>query len=380
VGFYRFILAIGVVFFHVGGGNWVIGRVAVYCFYFVSGFLICRVLDTSYRGGVDRLAAFYSNRLLRLMPLYVVIAVLTIVVFGLHGSTSFLRGDGETVTLLPERFLADPFANFEDLLPLPYVNGAAPIPMLTGRGPDVIPQAWSIGVEILFYLIAPILVLLARRHVWPLAAVAVLATVAFLAASIPAPDFNYVDNVIYKNAFTSAFMFLWGAVIYVLLRDSTFRIPFVVAVPIVAIGLYYFYAWSASELLGPRGPSRDVFIVNTLLAIPLSAVVCLTVVPAALRRWESRLGDLSYGIYLNHFLVAGLLLWLSEAVGWELFGRYDRAAFGVYAILACALFAALTFNLVERPIEILRRKIKRRPDPHAVAASDEAPSVAAPAA
>ena len=207
-----------------------------------------------------------------------------------------------------------------------------------------------------------------------------LATVAFLAASIPAPDFNYVDNVIYKNAFTSASMFLWGAVIYVLLRDSTFRIPFVVAVPIVAIGLYYFSAWSASELLGPHGPSRDVFIVNTLLAIPLSAVVCLTVVPAQLRRWESRLGDLSYGIYLNHFLVAGLLLWLSEAVGWELFGRYDRAAFGVYAILACALFAALTFNLVERPIEILRRKIKRRPDPQAVAASDEAPSVAAPAA
>ena len=36
MGFYRFILAIGVVFFHVGGGNWVIGRVAVYCFYLVE--------------------------------------------------------------------------------------------------------------------------------------------------------------------------------------------------------------------------------------------------------------------------------------------------------------------------------------------------------
>jgi peptidoglycan/LPS O-acetylase OafA/YrhL len=30
------------------------------------------------------------------------------------------------------------------------------------------PQAWSIGIEIAFYLIAPILVLLARRNVWPL--------------------------------------------------------------------------------------------------------------------------------------------------------------------------------------------------------------------
>jgi len=34
-------LAIGVVAFHVGGGNWVIGRAAVFAFYFVSGFLIC---------------------------------------------------------------------------------------------------------------------------------------------------------------------------------------------------------------------------------------------------------------------------------------------------------------------------------------------------
>jgi hypothetical protein len=54
-------LAIGVVAFHVGGG-WVIGRAAVFAFYFVSGFLISRVLDTSYRGGVDRLAAFYCKR------------------------------------------------------------------------------------------------------------------------------------------------------------------------------------------------------------------------------------------------------------------------------------------------------------------------------
>jgi peptidoglycan/LPS O-acetylase OafA/YrhL len=60
LGVYRFLLAIGVVAFHVGGG-WVIGRAAVFAFYFVSGFLISRVLDTSYRGGVDRLAAFYFS-------------------------------------------------------------------------------------------------------------------------------------------------------------------------------------------------------------------------------------------------------------------------------------------------------------------------------
>lgn len=90
MGFYRFLLAIGVLFNHFGGqlGHWPSRR-------FVSGFLISRVLDTSYRGGIDRLAAFYCNRALRIAPLYLVIFVSTILFFTLRGSTSFVRlGDG----------------------------------------------------------------------------------------------------------------------------------------------------------------------------------------------------------------------------------------------------------------------------------------------
>ena len=270
--------------------------------------------------------------------------------FSLRGSTTFLR-DGETFTLLKEGLAGGSFPPLRGLLPLPYTDQDAPIPMITGQGPDVIPQAWSIGVEVMFYLIAPVLVLLGRRHIWPLAALAAFATIAFLGATLDVPDFAYVDDVIYKNALTSGFMFCWGAVTYVVLRDTNFRIPFALGAPLILVGLYYFYAWSASDLVGADHKSARAFIANILLGIPLSAAVCLTVVPQTLKSWESRLGDLSYGIYLNHFLVAGLLLWLAEAIGGEPFGRYGRASFGLVAILACALFAALTFNVVERPIE-----------------------------
>ena len=240
------------------------------------------------------------------------------------------------------------------------------------------PQGWSIGIEVAFYVIAPILVLLARRNVWPLVALAVTATAIFVIASFADSDPDYVDNFIYRKAYTSAFMFFWGAAIYVVMRNTRFRIPFAVGAPIVVIALYYFYAWSTSKLLGAHDPSPNAFIFNILLAIPLSAVVCLTVMPASLRRWGSRLGDLSYGIYLNHFLVAGLLLWLAEIIGDEPFGRYGRPAFVILVLVACSLFAALTFNLVERPVEILRRKIKSRPNAQAVSASDAAAPVATP--
>jgi peptidoglycan/LPS O-acetylase OafA/YrhL len=339
---------------------------------------VYRFLYTSYRGGVDRLAAFYCNRALRLLPLYLVIAAMTLVAFSLRGSTSFVQWDGDTVTLLPNRLVGH-VPNWADLLPLPTSVSPAPIPLISGAGPDVIPQAWSIGVEIAFYLIAPILVLLARRNVWPLIAVAVLATGAFLAASLTAPDFLYIDNNVYKNAYTSAFMFFWGAVIYALMRDRPFRIPFAVGAPIVVLALYYFYAWSTSKALA-HDPSPNAFIANILLLIPLSAVVCLTVMPQSLRRWESRLGDLSYGIYLNHFLVAGLLLWLAETIGGEPFGHYGRPAFVLLVMAACALLATVTFNLVERPVEIVRRRIKVRSGAQPVVAPEPAQPIATSAA
>jgi peptidoglycan/LPS O-acetylase OafA/YrhL len=81
MGFFRFALAIGVVFFHLGGGYWVVGRTAVFCFYFVSGFLICRVLESAYWGSATNIAAFYCNRALRLLPLYAVISIATVVLF-----------------------------------------------------------------------------------------------------------------------------------------------------------------------------------------------------------------------------------------------------------------------------------------------------------
>jgi len=238
MGFYRFALAIGVVFFHVGNGTWVVGRTAVFCFYFVSGFLICRVLESAYWGSASSVAAFYCNRALRLLPLYAVISVITVLLLTAHGSSVFPRGPDSTVTLLNERLAGGPL--LADLMPSLSFSNEYSVPHLTGDS-DTIPQGWSIGVEIIFYILAPLLVLLARRHVWPLATLAMLATAFFVYGALTAPDIHYVDKVIYKNAFTSAFMFFWGAVAYAVLRDTKFRVPLYVSAPIVAMFAYYIY-------------------------------------------------------------------------------------------------------------------------------------------
>jgi peptidoglycan/LPS O-acetylase OafA/YrhL len=366
MGFYRFVLAIGVVFFHMGDGPWPIGRIAVFCFYFVSGFLICRVLESAYWGSAGNIAAFYCNRALRLLPLYAVISVATVLLLTAHGSNVFPRGPGETVSLLSERLVGGPL--FADALPTLHYS-------------DTIPQGWSIGNEAVFYLFAPLLVLLGRRGVWPLAVLAVAATALFVISSLTASDISYVDNVVYKSVDTSAFMFVWGAVVYVLLRDTKFRVPFYVSLPLVALFAYYLYVWAASDELGTRQMTATTYVLNNLLAIPVSALVCFTVVPEALRRWETRVGDLTYGIYLNHFFVAATLLWIAEIYGAPIFGRFNKPEFAVWAVIACVLLALVTLHLVERPIEILRRRIKSsRPSAQTVGAADGAASLAAPAA
>ena len=68
MGVYRLLLAALVVFFHFGGLSWIVGRVAVFAFYCVSGFLIFQVLDRVYVEEPRGIWRFYGNRLLRLGP------------------------------------------------------------------------------------------------------------------------------------------------------------------------------------------------------------------------------------------------------------------------------------------------------------------------
>ncbi len=73
MGLLRFSLASFVVLFHVGGWSGFPGRLAVMGFHVVSGCLICRILDVTYRGVGGKLA-FIINRMLRLYPLYVALS------------------------------------------------------------------------------------------------------------------------------------------------------------------------------------------------------------------------------------------------------------------------------------------------------------------
>ena len=167
MGIFRFLLAALVVLFHFGGLGWIVGRIAVFAFYGISGFLIFQVLDRVYLSESRGVLRFFSNRFVRLVPLYLVYTILTLaMVRGLGpqaivdpAGRRILQGvDRSNVELLVESATFGPDAEMVDSMPVLQFT------------PTLIPQGWSIGDEGTFYLIAPLVVFTTRRRSWWIAA------------------------------------------------------------------------------------------------------------------------------------------------------------------------------------------------------------------
>lgn len=116
-------------------------------FFALSGFLLyLPFVAARLRGGArPSFSAYLRNRALRILPAYWVIFLLTAVVFG---AAQVRAGDGYTIG----RMVDTPRQLFENLL---LIQNSDPALMRTGIAP-----AWSLGVEVVFYLVLPLLVVL----------------------------------------------------------------------------------------------------------------------------------------------------------------------------------------------------------------------------
>jgi peptidoglycan/LPS O-acetylase OafA/YrhL len=262
--------------------------------------------------------------------------------------------------------------------------GAAVWPGLTVRTSDgypyisldvpgsLVPQAWSIGIEMLFYLVAPLLVIVARWHRWAFGALLILSAMAFL-WGVTGRDFRFVDNYVYKNAFSSLIFFASGAALWFCERHIAGRVPYAVTAGALGAWLLYLPLLSPRVAWGGPEPTPSAFIVHVLLMIPLSVLACRTAVPERLRTLDGFIGNLSYGMYLNHLVVASALLAAGELAyersGAVLLSRGNSLRFGLLALLGSAFCAALGYWAIERPFERWRGRVRPRvpaPAVHAI--------------
>ena len=233
MGIFRFLLAALVVLFHFGGLGWIVGRIAVFAFYGISGFLIFQVLDRVYLSEPRGIPRFFCNRFVRLVPLYLVYTVLTLAMVRGLGPQSIIDPAGRRILQGIDRSNIELLYESATFGPDVEVVGSMPVLQFT---PTLIPQGWSIGVEGTFYLLAPLVVLTTRRRAWALAGWIGIGLLAFLwgvrAAGI---DLELFQTVVYKNAVASAVVFFMGGAFYYLRRRWGQPLPFVaIAIPMLA--------------------------------------------------------------------------------------------------------------------------------------------------
>jgi peptidoglycan/LPS O-acetylase OafA/YrhL len=300
------------------------GYLGVTVFFVLSGYLITGLLRTERenRGSVD-LPAFYARRALRLFPALIVVVIGTLILATVtgHQEVSTLRlYEGAGASLL-------------------YINDFV---LAIGHPTVWLDPTWSLGVEEQFYLIWPILLIVALREL-PAAMIGRLSIGLACAAGAlyvvirPGLGFGWT----YFSPVGSVMPLLLGCG----LSFVAPRVPrWLAAAAGALLVILVFAAPSGESVASWRGPQQ--------LAAIAAAIVIAYLAGSGMKLMRSGglvwLGRRSYGIYLIHVVVLEALINGVPGI--------PGAAHNLIGLPVTLVLAGLSYRFVEQPF--LRRKTR----------------------
>jgi peptidoglycan/LPS O-acetylase OafA/YrhL len=378
LGTIRFLLALSVVAAHVAPVPFSVelGSVlAVQGFYIISGFLIALVWTNKYQRQPNGLFLFYSNRAARIYILYWVILVVSIALAQIiktttHNYPGYFGSQPHAV--LPYKIFVNAFIfgsswaywlGFDEAtgfyLTLDYTTSPYPVWSDMSLAP-----AWTLDLELTFYLLAPFLVNLRLRYLIGIIATSFIARFAWYAMG------HNVDPWNYRFFPFEIGLFLTGVVAYRLSSALAWRpnAATLVAVYLALVGSVLYY----SRLGLSYGPYASVaYLFVFAAAIPY--VFELT------RSWkvDRFLADMSFPLYLAHWPVSGIWFYFRDYL--HLSPPWPEYR-GLFPALASVITAALLVIFVERPVEKWRQsRVTMQEDvPPAATAISAAPELIPP--
>lgn len=357
MGAIRFLLALSVVLGHFGApvrlGP---GDSAVQAFFAISGFYMAMVYQEKYHN--LPVTTFYSNRYLRLFPSYAIVLVSTAalgVIFGSFPTATLADMQWLAQHGSPGTLFAVAFSNltmiFQDVFLLLGIDPASGRLVFEPRTfaaemPSyrymLVPQAWSIGSELLFYLLVP---LLAKRSTLFIA-LTIAVSVMIRASSYYL--FYFGEPWTYRFTPSEFLNFGTGMILYRLyVKYGAMRSFKVFSGPALTfcIGIHIIYPYIPSYLyvfntgsFAFQPSSSTLFSIIVVLATPF---IFHATRNNRVDRW---IGELSYPLYINHFFVALFCIFV--------FGWRSPILLTIVAIAAAGLLVVL----VERPLDRFRQR------------------------
>lgn len=364
MGIFRLLLAVAVVVAHsedIFGLHFTGGLVAVETFFIISGFYMSMILDKKYVGK-GSYTLFLSNRFLRLYPIYWVVLILTISasIFSLQ-----FTGDGYKLTSYIEYFDA---LEAETFLFLVFTNIALfgqDIIMFLGLNPNTgvmyytsnftqsspmlytflfVPQAWTLGIELMFYLIAPFLV--KRSNLIIISLILLSVAVRIYTYSI-----GYTNDPWTYRFFPSELaLFLLGTIsyrLYCIRKVREYKIfnfnpaPIILSL-VLMIVIFYQFIPKHIYFVGFGNTVKWIFYGFVCLSIPFIFNYSKS------SKIDARIGELSYPVYISHILIIACLAPLIARTG---LSEYKGELAVVFTIIASYILV----RLVADPIEKIRK-------------------------
>ena len=328
------------------------GRVAVQAFYIISGFYMTLILKEKYIGKNGSYVLFISNRLLRLFPVYWGVLLLTLLAAfllpasskdSMYGFLSYYLEFGKDLDFSAVAFLF--FTNilliFQDVVMYLGIDVVSGELFFTSNfretSPELyhfllVPQAWTIGIEITFYLIAPFIVVRKLKYVLLFIAASILLRLGLMKSGLSFDPWSY------RFFPTELVFFLLGTVgyfIYKRIADLAIKkhYLFLVFLSILTLTVTYSYL----------NIPYKVYLYPLLFFISVPFIFVLS------KKWkvDRWIGELSYPVYISHILVLMVV------------DTYDISILsnkGITLTLLTLLLSILLNELIAKKVEVIRQR------------------------
>lgn len=314
------------------------GWVGVELFFAISAYLFFHLMAAEWeKTGKINVGFFFARRLLRLYPLMVIFPAVMLLVFA-HPSAEMIR-----------RLIG--LATFSDNF-LTASSGYSRIPYSA--------QMWTLSFEFQLYAIIPFAFLAYRYLGWA----RFIAVLAFFEVLSISGRFWLVSHGTHHPV-------IW--VISYLRPESAFM---GMALAIMPLRRWLWLPISLAGLLSLIAfavvPNVQVQGLNQLVLYPITATLCGAAVWLSLNARVVRqvlsypvvvyLGKISFGLYVYHLLAIGLAAWLPQPTWLGPFAFSFLA--GLVLVIA---MAALSYKLIEQPIDRLKQRFQVVPSRPALA-------------
>jgi peptidoglycan/LPS O-acetylase OafA/YrhL len=367
MGLLRTIFALSVVFSHLGIYTFVGARNAVQIFYIISGFLISYILVEA--KNYSNVKNFYYNRILRIYPIYYFIVFISLLIYPILDIKFFYIIDQAPIIASILLIFSNIFIIGQDWIMFSGIKNNILIFTTNFYNSEIIlfeglfiQQAWTLGLEVTFYLIAPF-ILFNRKIISTLLIFSILLRIYLIKIGI-----GLKDPWTYRFFPTELAFFLIGALSHQILYPFYKKILQHNIYLASKLSTYFLIIVSLIWFKIPIAKYFNSFVLFTLITLLLP----LTFFFSANNKWDKYIGDLSYPIYIGHFLIINIMLSLIRGLNlseniYAVFIRkifdykfYDPniTIFVIINVVLSILFALILNIYLYNKIELIRKKYR----------------------